>query len=547
MIHFPGRKAGAVILLALASVFLSAASAAGADERSLAFDQGMYTLKTSVLDGKTISYRAYEGIVYIKNPVDTRYQTMNVYVRTEYFEGKSVNGYAAGTAPIFLPNTVGGYMPGAAARPGEGMEARNNAMLKALGQGFVVASPGARGRTLTGADGRYTGKAPAAIVDLKAAVRYLRFNDTLMPGDAERIVSNGTSAGGALSALLGATGNNPDYEPYLEALGAAKARDDIFAVSAYCPITNLDNADAAYEWLLGDLKETKGSALPPTMPGGAGVPPTVAVPAGSAEPPQGGAVPAGNAAFTGIALPQAAGAVPAGATGPWGAPVAVSAPLTAAQMELSAQLKALFPAYVNSLRLKKADGTALALDADGNGTFRDYVRSLLIASAQTALETGTDLSGLAWVTIAKGTVVDVDMGGYTRYTGRKKGVPAFDALDLSSGENNEFGSATVDNRHFTAFGQTRNSIAGATAADPVLVRMMNPMSYLGAPATDSSKLWRIRHGSVDSDTANAIPVLLAAAAANAGFSVDFAMPWDVPHSGDYDLPELFAWIHRISR
>ena len=69
-----------------------------------------------------------------------------------------------------------------------------------------------------------------------------------MPGSAEKIVSDGTSAGGAMSALLGATGNNQDYEPYLKAIGAADMRDDIFASVDYCPIINLDNADTAYEW-----------------------------------------------------------------------------------------------------------------------------------------------------------------------------------------------------------------------------------------------------------------------------------------------------------
>ncbi len=49
-----------------------------------------------------------------------------------------------------------------------------NAMLVALSQGYVVAAPGARGRTTQAADdGTYTGKAPALIVDMKAAVRYL--------------------------------------------------------------------------------------------------------------------------------------------------------------------------------------------------------------------------------------------------------------------------------------------------------------------------------------------------------------------------------------
>ena len=70
-------------------------------------------------------------------------------------------------------------------------------MLVALSKGYVVAAPGARGRTTQAADGTYTGKAPALIVDMKAAVRYLRHNAGKLPGDTEKIISNGTSAGGA--------------------------------------------------------------------------------------------------------------------------------------------------------------------------------------------------------------------------------------------------------------------------------------------------------------------------------------------------------------
>ena len=46
----------------------------------------------------------------------------------------------------------------------------------ALAAGYVVVSPGCRGRDNKAADGTYYGKAPAAIVDLKAAVRYIRHN-----------------------------------------------------------------------------------------------------------------------------------------------------------------------------------------------------------------------------------------------------------------------------------------------------------------------------------------------------------------------------------
>lgn len=76
-----------------------------------------------------------------------------------------------------------------------------------------------------------------------------------MTNRSEKIVSSGTSAGGALSTLLGAIGNHPDYELYLQAIGAANERDDIYATNAYCPITNLDNADLAYEWLFYGLND----------------------------------------------------------------------------------------------------------------------------------------------------------------------------------------------------------------------------------------------------------------------------------------------------
>ena len=110
-------------------------------------------------------------------------------------------------------------MPGKADKVGVGRDGKANSLSYALSKGYVVAAPGARGRTLKDKNGAYTGKAPAAIVDLKAAVRYLYFNDDVMPGDANKIISNGTSAGGALSALLGASGNSQDYLPYLTELG----------------------------------------------------------------------------------------------------------------------------------------------------------------------------------------------------------------------------------------------------------------------------------------------------------------------------------------
>ncbi|MDZ7899789.1 MAG: subtype B tannase [Arcicella sp.] len=226
-------------------------------QTNLQFNPSKFTTQTQDFQGKTLKVRAFERIVYVSNPADTAQQILNIYVPEEYFNGGSINGYNAETAPIFFPNKVGGYMPAQPAtfanlpqRDGRmGGGSSSNAVVMALSKGYIVASAGARGRISP------TGKAPAGIVDLKAAVRYLKLNDKIMAGNANKIISNGTSAGGAMSSLLGATGNHPDYEPYLKEIGAAKTSDDIFAVSAYCPIINLENADMAYEWQLNKIQK----------------------------------------------------------------------------------------------------------------------------------------------------------------------------------------------------------------------------------------------------------------------------------------------------
>lgn len=456
------------------------ADSAVASGDPLAFDESRYTERTVTIAGQAVGYRAYEGIVDVAKPVDAAYQQLNFYVPDGYYRGETIGGYTAATAPIFFPNTVGGYMPG---RPGQPAvrDGRANAIALALAKGYVVAVPGARGRTLKDAAGNFTGKAPACIVDLKAAVCYLRHNDARMPGDAEKIISNGTSAGGALSALLGATGNAPGYAPYLAEIGAAEARDDIFATSAYCPITDLDHADAAYEWLFGGVNTFVGR-------------------------------------------------------GPSGA-------LTAQQIEVSAQLKAMFPAYVNGLALTGPDGAALRLDANGEGSFREFVKSLVLASAQTALDRGENLTGLSWLAIEGGRATAMDFGKFAAYATRMKTPPAFDALDLRAPENNLFGTATVDSQHFTAFAQEHGS--GRARADEAVVALMNPMNAIGGAGVATAKFWRIRQGVIDRDTSLAIPVLLATALRNHGCDVDLALPWARGHGGDYDLEELFAWMARV--
>ncbi|TCJ98512.1 hypothetical protein EV694_0918 [Volucribacter psittacicida] len=484
-------------LLGLATCLTSTAVLANQD---LTFDPEQYEHQTITLNGKSMAIRAYENIVYVSNPVDRDYQVMNIYIPEAYFEGKSIGQYNAENAPIFLPNQVGGYMP---AKPATATsEAKGFAgqatktIATALEQGLIVASPGARGRTTQNAQGEYTGKAPAVIVDLKAAVRYLHFNDGVMPGDANKIISNGTSAGGAVSALLGATGDNQDYEPYLKALGAAEASDKIFAVSAYCPITNLEHADMAYEWQfngINDYKKIEVSMLDYNV--------------------QRKEVPG---------------------------------TLDNEQIQVSYQLKQQFPSYLNSLALTDEQGKPLRLDEQGQGSFKQLVKSYVLRSAQTALAQGKDLSQFSWLNIEKGQVTDLDFNAYLHDIGRMKTPPAFDALDLSAGENQLFGTASINKRHFTPYSQQHSLVVDSQQADQDVVKLMNPLNYLENKA-NNAQFWRIRHGTKDRDTSLAIPVILATALQNQGYQVDFALPWDKPHSGDYDLDELFTWIKQITQ
>ncbi|WP_369828951.1 subtype B tannase [Glaesserella sp. 15-184] len=468
----------------------------------LNFNDKNYRLFEATVNGESIKFRAFEKIVYVQNPLEPDYQTLNVYVPEAYFNGDSINGFNANTAPIFLPNAVGGYMPAKAAtydKKGFGSNDKPNAIVTALSKGYVVASVGARGRTLE-KDGKYTGKAPAVIVDLKSAVRYLHFNDAKMAGDANKIISNGTSAGGALSALLGASANHADYVAELKKIGAAEASDAIFAVSAYCPITNLEHADMAYEWEFNGLNQFSRMDMSKLN----------------------------AASFNDRSKPMPK----------------IEGELTAEQIKVSDELKAAFPAYLNSLNLKDENGNPLTLDAQGNGSFKTYLKNVLVKAADTARKNGADLSDKNWLTLSKDGVNDMDWNGYIHSEKRMKSPPAFDAFDLSTGENNLFGTESANNQHFTPYALAHSTKQGGMA-DAQTVKMMNAMNYLDNP--NAAQHWRIRVGSSDRDTSYAISAILAVKLNMAGKNVDYATPWGVPHSGDYDLDELFKWADSISK
>ena len=218
------------------------------------------------------------GVVYVANPASLDYETLGIYVPGAYLEA-SANGdgtytasvkpdaqvgqFTAATAPYILPVNTPGY--NASQAPtwlADGIASYTQA-------GMIYLQSGIRGRdNTTDSQGQeVVGGAPWGVTDLKAAIRYVRYNKDVLPGDTDKIVSFGHSGGGAQSAVLGASGDSTLYNPYLEALGAAMKdkegnpiSDAPYGTMAWCPITSLDYADAAYEWNLGQFADSETRA-----------------------------------------------------------------------------------------------------------------------------------------------------------------------------------------------------------------------------------------------------------------------------------------------
>lgn len=191
------------------------------------------------------------GIPYCETPADENYENLAVFVPGVYFSGKengdgtytceinnagSAGIYTAATAPVVIPVNTPGYSAMAPLSSYTSLTSYTN-------EGFIYVHAGCRGRDHG---------APAGVTDLKAAIRYIRYCADVLPGDTGSIFTFGMSGGGAQSALMGSAGDSDLYTPYLEAIGAVQGVSDaVLGSMCWCPITNLDSADEAYEWMMG--------------------------------------------------------------------------------------------------------------------------------------------------------------------------------------------------------------------------------------------------------------------------------------------------------
>lgn len=539
------RAMGVVLLMAATS---TAALSAGAFDDKLTFDAESFETLTVTLDGETIEVRRYE-ILYAGRPIamapmqpsrgvgpggqpdsgegrpledPLAFQKMIVYVPAPAIGNDS-------SAIILHVNNSGWFASPVADRIENGgaysSSSDTDAMGAALKAGYVIVSAGTRSRSALAADDTFVGKAPAPVVDAKAAIRYLRLNDAVMPGSAERIVITGTSGGGALSAAVASSGNNPDYYPYLAEIGAAGIdadgnsliADDVFATIAYCPITDLGHADLAYEWQFAGVRSAENTSQNSF---------------GEAE--------------------QAA----------------------------SKTLSDAYPAYLESLGLKTEDGKSLNAE-----TMREAIVAAVKRETEDAISKGVSIPAIGedfalqnrdetttiandWLSVEDGAVVGIDYERYLAFVTRAtplKLVPAFDATANTGhpglrGENSLFGGADVPYTNFTEYGWNGNEVKGDGSGpddtgvqwaeyfgqnDEVAeqLRLINPMQHLGTES-DAAPYWYLRHGMVDRDTSFAVELALYYAVLNDETvkDVDFKLTWLRPHSGNYDVQEAYAWL-----
>ena len=523
------------------------AVAQGTYDDALRIDPAVFETLTVTVDGEPLVVRRYEA-VYAGNPVAMAsvqparrmgpggspasaegqeladlltYQKMAIYVPETSIDDQS-------TAMIFAVNNAGWFASELRTSVENGGEyvstSDTDNVGAAFAAGYVFVDVGTRGRGINAADGTAAGKAPAAIVDAKAAIRFLRLNDDLLPGSAERIVITGTSGGGGLSTAVAASGNAADYFPYLAEIGAAgidangvsSLNDDVFATIAYCPITSLGYADMAYEWLYQVQRDDQ---------------------------------------------------------------------LTGVSLEASQTLRSQYPAYLESLGLALDDGTPLTAEnmndllmqivtqeiqdhIDEGGSVPAIGEMFEFTSRGQTVEVEN-----TWLSVVDGVIAPFDVQDFLTFvtqTSALKDVPAFDRTANSGnegvdGENSLFGAAALEYSNFTPFGWNMNEVAGdgsgaddtglewddflqtdAGQAIAAQIKLTDPQAFLQGNA-DSAPYWYIRHGMIDRDTSFAVELALyrAVAGTEGVKDVNFTLPWMTPHSGNYDVQEAYGWLATV--
>ncbi|MCD7746548.1 MAG: hypothetical protein LUI13_14920 [Lachnospiraceae bacterium] len=554
-----------------------------------------------------------EDVLYTLKATTPKFQRLSIFVPAPYMkeggvidpEG-SMNGFTAATAPVIMNNNSAGYME----MPHMWLGGPRCFGPQYLERGFVYVTCGNRGRESRDADGNRCGKIPSNLVDLKTVIRFLRHNADVLPGDMEKIISVGWSAGGAMSSLLAVTGNNKNYDSYLEESGAfMDERDDVYAAQIYCPIIDLEHADLAYEWMFSADKENEPS---PAGPAGVMTPFEEALSQKLSE--------SYIRYFNGLGLtdPETGEALVLNADGRSGsaydylmkeinkAATKFLTKLSAGELDESYTAddyikgnytyETMAPQGGDDEKDGEPDDVALMQGHAGPGValnkppvggpdgelpgdrpMEPPTLGNMLSRPPKGVPTpppfeppmitlqGRDKSGwLRW----DGTQASVsDLDTYVlNHRRRMKPCTSFDILSCKSGENEVYGTPEQPAVHFST--DVANAISSLkeqfpeeyakydpayvlATGDKGLTRqkyLNNPLNFIGTEEeSDQAKYYRVRVGASDADTSFMIGMTLALELANAGKPVDYALVWDKPHC-EADYPgEVCDWVESICR
>ena len=452
------------------------------------------------------------GVYINANITNLNNQTMLIYAPSEYFdvddEGNvkginyenTKNGYTAKTAPIVFLNECGGWRS----------SSPRSCETSYIDEGFVYVTCGARSRDAMNDDNTlHTGKAPMQMADLKSGVIELRANDKVIPGDKNKIISIGTSGGGQMSSIFGASGDMKEYYPYMYdagTLGVTKNsdgtydsvfKDNIFAAQNYCPIADIENADLAYAWWWVDLVDDGG-------------------------------IYNGNITDFEKRLQE---------------------------LEANAYIE-----YLNSLKLKDEAGNDLTLTGLRSGSYYDAILNNIsealnqyVANGELDVEaTYGDYSN--WLTKDKdGNYQVTDMKGFMIGTGlvnsRNKASVAtimknnYEELSKLDGFDKEQVDAYIED---AIDGNDASLISNQTA-------LLNATHILlgtdGLKAVKPVKYYRNRSGTADQHTSFGIGFNILTAARMKGIDVDYSLVWNMTHGSNEGTTTgtFIDWVNKICK
>ena len=229
---------------------------------------GQYT--TEYEDGNYYTFKTYQA-AYCDTPYTDEWKNAADYFKLNIkvpvsFNDKQFDQAGMADAPIMFYNPWSGDRGSSPVGKEDAVD--NEVVADALARGWVVVTPGMRGgnNCFSGTIGQddYVnyGKLPGPLADLKAAIRYLRYetNAETIPGDKEHIWISGKSSGGSSTIMIGVSGNSPFFDEALEEIGALPGRDDVFGALTSAPVLTRSWADPAMAWEhWGDLRNVEGA------------------------------------------------------------------------------------------------------------------------------------------------------------------------------------------------------------------------------------------------------------------------------------------------